>query len=199
MGSYGVRDVEVEAHLSRTAESEFRYYARHGRAYTATSLLSNASSGDTSAVQFSNPADSGTTAVFTLLQLSAASRSYARLYDTFDSGPTGGDALQVQNVRLDAGNGAPDVGSVTATQNPTYTGASTHTAELLPGGQGGNAVGAEMTMPAVLLEPDRRIVIEVEKLASGPDEVSLVPRWYEVPQVFSETNVDPPFDDVIRG
>lgn len=199
MGSLGPRDIEVEAHLGRTIDSEFYYYAKNEVAFIASEEFTNASIGDTVALSMMNPAGSGTTAMFALIRVSTASRSYARVYDTFDSGPTGGTAADVENVLLDTGNGAADTGEVTVEKNPTYTSASTHVAEPLGGGTGGNAIASAEAMPVLALEPDRDVVIEVEKLADGPDQVSITVRWFEIPAVLTDQNTDPKFEEAIRG
>jgi len=199
MTSYGMRDVEIETHLGRSIDSEFWYYMRQGRAYTAAPDMANGGTGDTTSVAFVLPSDAARSATFAELQVAVGTRSWIRLYDTFDSAPTGGTSLAIQNVLLDRANGTPDPGRLTATQDPTFTAASTHTQELLGGGQGASAIGAAMSMPVVTVEPGRTLVLEVEKLTSGPDEVSLVPRWFETDAVYSERNTDPDFEEVVRG
>jgi hypothetical protein len=102
----------------------------------------------------------------------------------------------VENVILDSANGSPDDGAVTARTGDSYTAASTHAAMLLGGGEGGVSVGGRGDMPLSAIEPGRSAVVEVEKLASGPDDVVITARWFEVPQVFSKEPVDPPLSEL---
>lgn len=84
----------------------------------------------------------------------------------------------------------PDTGEVTADRDQSFTADATHVAELLGGGEGGMSIGGQTNMPILALEPDRQIVIEVEKLASGSDQAVINARWFELPTVLSETSRD---------
>lgn len=193
MASGAQRDIEANAHLSRTVGSETWYFARSEQAFITSEELSNASINDTATLTLSNPTDSGVTAVFSLIQPAVLSRSYVRVHDEFDTSPTGGTMAGVENVLLDSAGGAPDTGVVTARTGDTYTESGTHVAEPLAGGSGGQAVGDARNMPVLALEPGRDTVVEVEKLADGPNPLSITVRWFEVERVFSETTttIDP--------
>lgn len=192
------RDIEVETHLCREVSSEFWYFLKNERAFIVSEEFTNANTGDTSAIWFENPSDSGESAVFSSVSVSASSRSYARIHDGFSTAPSGGSDANLQNILLDSAGGAPDVGVVTAKTGPSYTADETHERELVPGGAGSAAVGGRVEAPVLVLEPDREIVVEVEKLASGGDDVSVTAQWFEIEKVYSESNTDPPTGEVIR-
>lgn len=186
MAGMGEGDVADQNHLARTIESEFWYFAKEEASFVVSEELTNGSTGATSAVSMSNPTDSGVTGVFALVQVSVQAPSYVRLYDRFDSGPSGGTEATVSNVLLDSAGGAPDAGAVSALADPTYSATSTHVAEVLGGGRGGNAVGGAVDVPVAALEPGRDLVIEVEKIVSDGDNATITVQWYEAPTVFSE-------------
>lgn len=199
MASGGQRDMEVEAHLGRTIESEFLYYAKSELAFKVSEELENANTGETVTLHLKNPEGSGVTAVFPPVRVSTAARSYVRVYDTFSAAPSGGTSADVQNVLMDAGNGPPDTGEITAQTDVTFTESSTHIADLVGSGVGAGAAGGATTFPLAGLEPGRQIVIEVEKLSTGPNEVPITARWYEVPVVYSQQTSDPKITEVTRG
>lgn len=199
MASGGQRDIEVEAHLGRTTESEFLYYAKSERAFKVSEELTNTSQGDTTNLHVANPAGSGVTGVFTPIMAEAADRSYARVYDSFSTAPSGGNSADVQNVLMDASGGAPDTGGLTAKTDVSFTESSTHISRLVGSGVGGNSLGGAENLPVLALEPGREIVIEVEKLGTGNNQVPITARWYEAPVVYSEEPEDPAIDDVTRG
>ena len=203
MGSLGPRDIEVESHLGRTPESDFYFYAKQEIAFVANPEQENASSGDTSALLLRNPSGSGKTAVFAGVSSTPASRSYARIYDTFDSTPTAGTATTIDNVLLGSvDSGPPDAGVVEATIDPTYSvtpPGDIHMSDTVGGGTGNASIGGSAELPILMLEPGRDAVIEVEKLTTGPNEVPIRARWFEVPVVYSDANTDPPLDETIRA
>jgi hypothetical protein len=172
------------------------YFARASEAYITTAELANASAGETAPLTLINPSGSGVTAVFAPIEVSTLGQSISRVYDTFDTAPSGGADATVENVILDSDNGSPDDGEVTARTGDSYTAASTHAAMLLGGGEGGVSVGGRGDMPLLAIEPGRSAVVEVEKLASGPDDVVITARWFEVPQVFSKEPVDSPLSEL---
>lgn len=199
MASGGTRDVEVEGHLSRTIQSEFLFYAKSERAFLTSTLLENASTGDTSNLHLSNPSGSGVSAIFSLLVGSPSARSVARVYDEFSTNPSGGSSVEVDNVLLDSAGGAPDSGEVSAATDVSFSGSGTHAVDTVGGGEGAPSVGGSANMPVLALEPDREIVLEVEKTASDGNDVALTARWYEVPVVYSEVPEDPEIGEVTRG
>lgn len=199
MASFNIRDVEVEAHLGRTTDSEFLYYAKSGRAFTVSEELTNGAQGDTSTLHIKNPAGSGVSGIFTPVLADVADRSYARIYDSFSTAPSGGASAAVQNVLLDSAGGAPDTGELTSNTGVSFTESSTHVSKLVGSGVGGNSIGGGVDLPVLALEPDREIVIEVEKLGTGNDEVTITVRWFEAPVVYSEESEDPKVGDVTRG
>lgn len=198
MASHGTRDVEIETHLCRTVSSETWYFAKSEQAFIVSEEYTNASTGDTVSLTLSNPSGSGTTAVFSPMNISALAQSYIRVYDEFSTAPSGGNSSDVQNVLLDSSGGAPDTGDVTADRNQSFAESATHASRVIGGGAGEGSIGASSDLPVLALEPDRTIVIEVEKLASGSDPVTITARWFEVPQVYSETTTDPPISDAVR-
>lgn len=203
MASYGTRDIEIEAHLSRTPESDFYFYAKQGLAFVANPELENGGTGDTSATLLRNPEGSGKTAMFAGVSSTPAARSYARIYDTFDEEPTAGTETVIDNVLLGSVDGGPpDSGVVEATVDPTYSvtpPGDIHMSDTVGGGTGNSSVGGTAELPILMLEPGRDAVIEVEKLTTGPDEAPIRARWFEVPVVFSESNTDPPIEETIRA
>lgn len=195
MASGGQRDIQIESHLGRTVSSEMWYFSRAERAFIVSEEYTNSSTGETATMTLSNPSGSGVTAIFSPIQPSAAVRSYVRVYDEFSTAPSGGGDAGVQNVLLDAAGGAPDTGEVTASRGDTFTASDTHVSETIAGGTGATAIGSARDMPVLALEPSRTIVVEVEKLASGPDPVTITARYFEVPQIFSEETEDPPVSE----
>lgn len=199
MASGGQRDIEVESHLGRTTESEFLYYAKSERAFKVSVELTNASQGDTATLHIENPPGSGVSGIFAPIMAEAADRSYARVYDSFSTAPSGGTATDVQNVLLDSAGGAPDTGELSANTGVSFTESATHASRLVGSGVGGNSLGGSESLPVLALEPDREIVIEVEKLGTGNNQVPITARWYEAPVVYSEESEDPEVGDVTRG
>ena len=203
MASYGTRDIEIETHLTRTPESDFYFYAKQEHAFIVNPELENASEGDTAAVLLRNPADSGHSAVFSGVSSTPSTRSYARIYDTFDETPTAGDADVIDNVLLGSEDGGPpDSGVVEASRDPTYSVTppeDIHMSAVVGGGTGNNSIGGSVELPILMLEPGRDAVIEVEKLSTGPDETPIRARWFELPVVFSQSNEDPPIGETIRA
>lgn len=199
MTSHGLRDVETEANVGRTVESEFNYYAKWGHAYITTHLGENTSTGDTTTLHLQNPEGSGVTGVFSLLNSTPAAPSTAYVYDRFSSAPTGGTESDIMNVRMDTEGGAADVGELVANAGVTFTAESTHASRVLGGGQGSGSIGASANMPVFALEPGREIVLEVEKRTNDGDDVSITARWFEVPVVYSEWPPDPDVEEVTRG
>jgi hypothetical protein len=203
MGSFGPRDIEVETHLGRTPESDFYYFAKQERGFVANPELTNPSSGDTSAMLLRNPSGSGKTAVFAGVSSTPTTRSYARIYDTFDSTPTAGTEAVIDNVLLGSADGSPpDTGAVEVSTDPTFsvtTPDDIHMSDTVGGGTGNSSVGGSVELPILMLEPGRDAVLEVEKLTSGPDEVPMRARWFEVPVVYSDANTDPQIAETIRA
>jgi len=203
MASNAPRDIEIEAHLSRSPESDLYFYAKQEQAFIANPELENASTGDTTAMLLRNPEGSEHTAVFAGVSSTPAARSYARIYDTFDAEPTAGTEVVIDNILLGSvDDDPPDQGVVEASTGPTYSvtlPGDRHMSEVVGGGTGGAAIGGNVELPILMLEPGRDAVIEVEKLANGPDEAPIRARWFEVPVVFSEANTDPPIDETIRA
>lgn len=198
MTSFGLRDVEIETHLTRTIQSEFLYYSKSERAFIVSELEQNQSTGDTSNLHLKNPSESGVSAIFSLLQGAPSAPSLVTVYDQFSTAPSGGSTAEINNVLLDAAGGAPDSGEVTANTNVSFTESGTHTVKPEGGGRGSNAIGGSADMPVLSLEPGREIVLEVEKSETDGDYVGLTARWYEVPRVFSENGPDPKVDEATR-
>ena len=189
MTSFGTRDLEIQSAAGRTAQSEQWHHTKQEDAYLANEELSNASVGDTVAMLLENPADSGTSGVVAGAFGNPSAKSIIRIYDSFDGDP-GGDPATVQNDLLDTGGeGEQDVGALNAATNVTYTPSGDPFASFIVGGSstGRTSISGRAAFLPLIIEPDRRIVLEVEKLESDGDEVVISLDWFEVPIVFSET------------
>jgi hypothetical protein len=199
MASGGQRDIEVQSALSRTALSEMWYWARDERAFIVSEEYTTADTGDTATLHLKNPSGSEETAVF-IVTTAPTVQSYVRVYDEFSTAPSGGSDTTVQNILLDSGGGAPDSGVVTAATGVSFTASSTHIAQPIGGGQGAQSVGGSENLLLFGLEPDREVVIELEQLVSGDtsNESAITARWFEVPQVFSDTTADYRTEEIYR-
>lgn len=195
-------DISDQIYMTRTVDTEFYYFAKRGQGYIVNPEQENASTGDTVSLLLRNPSGSDTTAVFAGVNSTAAARSYIRVYDTFDSPPTAGTSAVIDNVVLDSsGGGSPTQGTIEASTNPTFsvtTPGDIHISDVVGGGTGSAASSGSATLPILMLEPGRDAVVEIEKLASGPNEAPIRARWFEVPTVFSERTEQRPYDELYQ-
>lgn len=197
MASGGQRDIEIQASLCRSAATELWHWTRAERAHIVSEEFTNADAGDTATLALSNPADSGETAVV-FGAVSVTAESYVRVYDGFDTAPSGGTTVNVQNLLLDSAGGAPDSGVVTAARGVTFTESATHISEPIGGGSGTQAIGGSVGSLLLALEPDREVVIEVEQLNAGDTSnvLMITAKWFEVLRVFSEESTEYPTDEI---
>jgi len=191
-------DIELQARLSRTVLSDYYYHALNETAYSVNEELTNSATGDTAAVEFTNPADSGHTAIFPVVHPSARAPSTARVYDEFSSGPSGGDTVEIGNALSDSGNNSGGDSVLNCTANSSFTETNRDATDQIGGGSGGQASGGGADMPAMFIEPGRTHVVEVEKVETDGDNVSITARWFEVPVVFSEETPDFEMDELYR-
>lgn len=187
MASGGQRDIEIQAHVGRTALSENWYHAKWQESFLASEEYENTSVGDTSTLFVENPAGSGVTAVFSRLIGNPSAKSYVRVYDAFDADPSGGAAVDVENNLLDSsGEGEFDSGSITVQRGVSFTATNTFTSSITGGGVGEGTHSGRASMDPVMLEPGRRMLVEVEKLVSDGADVVIEASWFEIDTVFSE-------------
>lgn len=201
MTAMGDGEIDDQIHLTRTIDTEFYYFAKQESAFIANPEQENTSAGDTAALLLRNPEGSGHTAIFAGVSSSPAARSYARIYDGFDDTPVNGNPEVVDNVLLGTANGGPpETGVLEASRDPTYsvtTPDDIHLSDVVGGDSvGNNSIGGNVELPILMLEPGRDAVVEVEKLGTGPDEVPIRARWFEVPVVFSEREHKRPIEEV---
>lgn len=194
MASGGQRDIEHEIHFARTPTSESWQYAKRELSFLASEEYTNASSGDTANMFLKNPSGSGTSAIVTDAGGNAATKSYVRIYDGFDNSATGGSNVDVENNLMDkGGEGSFDSGVMTVESDVSITPSNTFRSRVTGGattGVGGEA-GRLLAEPFIM-EPGRRILIEVKKLASGDDEATITADWFEFDGVFTESEAQFP-------
>lgn len=100
-----------------------------------------------------------------------------RIYDSFDGDVTGGTDVGIDNLRMDAGGGPPDSGTMVAESGVTFTATGTHFDAVVPGGGPGGSIGGRGDGTEPLIDPGREIVVELEN-TSGTAELGTVAAVY---------------------
>ena len=195
MASYGTRDIEIQAAMGRTALSDEYYAALAGQSYEVSEEYTIATTGETATLTIANPADTGVSAPIAPATADARASSYGRVYTEFTDAPSGGTEITPTNA-LTATDGTTDASALTVRRGDTFSADGPTTSRLIGGGRGASAVGGLSQLSITILEPGREAVIELEKLTSGGDEATITARWFEIPVVLSETNIDYPLSEV---
>jgi hypothetical protein len=195
MASYGTRDIEIQAAMGRTALSDQYYATLAEESYLASKEYTIGSVGNTATLTIVNPAGSGTSTPIAPVTVDARVASYGRIYTEFTDAPSGGTEVTPTNT-LAATGGDSDTTALTVRRGDTFTADGGTTSRLVSGGGGGSAIGGTQSLAAAVLEPGRELVVEVEKLENGGDELTITARWFEIPVVLSETNIDYPLTEV---
>jgi len=194
MASYGTRDIEIQAAMGRTALSD-QYYAALAEQSYAVSEEYTLGTGDTATLTITNPTGTGVSAPIAPATADARVSAYARAYTEFTTEPSGGTDVTPTNA-LAAAGGTTDASVLTVRRGDSFSADTPTTSRLTGGGRGPNAVGGGTQLPVTILEPGRAAVIEVEKLENGGDDATITARWFEIPVVLSDTNIDYPLAEV---
>ena len=162
-----------------TFDGSTTYYrkARDEKAYLISEIYQVAS-GATQNIHLKNPDGSGRR--YWVMEGSVTSDGpyIAQFHDGFSSAPTGGNALEIQNVLLDSDNTDID-GSADANNSVTYTSNSTHAVGVGGGGSGGQSLGFPTQHPPIVMEENREVVLEIENTGTEQNYYALTIVYYE--------------------
>lgn len=165
-----------------TFDSSTTYYtkARQGEAFVVSEVY-NVASGGTQNIHIENPDGSG--ARFWVMDLTVTSDGpyQANVHDSFSSQPSGGTAVEIENVLLDAEGATDDDGHANANEGVSFTASQSHAVGVGGGGSGGVSQGFTTTHPPVVIEEGREIVLEVENTGTDPNNYGLTIVYYETP------------------
>lgn len=164
-----------------TFDSNTTYYqkARSGRAYIISELY-NISSGNTQNIHLRNPASNDMRFWVMEITVSSDTPYIANVHDVFDSSPTGGTEIKIQNVLLDADSDNND-GKAVANENVSFSSSSSHAVGVGGSGSGGQTGGFTISHPPIVIEPNREILLNVENTSSGSGNYALTIVYYETP------------------
>ena len=150
--------------LKRMSEvARLQYWKAKEQAFVA-SLATSVTSGGTINIQLSNPADSTVALDVSQFLFSSQFKGQFKIYDQFDTAPSGGSAIGIDNLLMDSGGNGPDTGSATANSGVTFTPSGTpHFNSVLPGGGvGGTGTGGAGIGTEPIIEPGREVVLELQ-------------------------------------
>lgn len=123
-------------------DSESTYYrkAQEGKAFVVSEVY-NVAAGSTANIHLSNPDSSGKQFWIMSATVSSDGPYIAYLHDSFDTEPSGGTTVEIENVLLDSNGSSSDDGVAEADENVSFDSSTSHAVGVGGGGAGGNAVG----------------------------------------------------------
>lgn len=133
--------------------------------------------GGTYNIAIENPSGSGKTVVFVDATTSGDGGHTSRVYDEFDSGPSGGTDIEIQAALLDS-EGSDDDGIAIAKEEVSFSGPAA-TFGTIGGGKGANSIGGEKAHPVLAIEPGRTAVIEVENITTSEQTYTVSLIYFE--------------------
>lgn len=150
--------------LNRMADvARLQYFKAKEQAFVA-SFATSVTSGGTINMQLSNPSDSDVTLDVSQFLFSSQFKGQFKIYDQFDTAPSGGSVVGIDNLLMDSGGNGGDVGTATANSGVTFTTNGTpHFSSVLPGGGvGGTGTGGAAVGTEPIIEPGREVVLELQ-------------------------------------
>lgn len=121
------------------------------------------SGGGTANFHLKNPSDSGHNIDIHAVAIPTHFKGHLEIFDTFDSGPSGGTAVGIDNLRMGSDNGTPDSGSMEAYHSATFSATNTHWTSDIEGGQiaGAGSIGGTAAATEPIIEPGREIIYQI--------------------------------------
>jgi len=184
----------IEAAMNDALPARFQKAKREERLYTTTATASEAggnlvsSNGGTLNLALENPSDSGKSFEVAAFIPSANFAGWFRVYDAFDSGPSGGSSVTVDNVLMDTAN-TNGTSTMNARQGVTFTPDSSddpHIETLFEsGGTPSNQISGGARTDNPIVEPGRTIVAEAENTSGSTEPASVAVVFAEFNEVFS--------------
>ena len=143
------------------------------------------SGGGASSLHLKNPEGSGVTFDVEEITVSTQFKGDFRIYDGFDSAPSGGTGVTPENLLLDS-EGVKDTGNGVASSDPTFTENNRHYIGVIPsGGQGGASTGGKSSANKPMIEPGREIVVEVSNDTTESADASISIVYHEETYIYS--------------
>jgi len=151
-----------------------------GDAYIV-SVEKTVAAGGTLNLQLQNPESNDVCLNVDKIQIGTQFAGQINVYDRFDS-ITAGSEITPQNLRLDAG-GETNPGTMSVSQDATYTANSTHLTAVIPSGGAAGKTGGGITEGEPFVAPSRQIVVEVtnDSGSSAPASIGIVYTEGELP------------------
>lgn len=154
----------------------------HG--FIATSgVVSLAASGGTETLTIENPSGSGVTLVVVGNTVSITGQAEVHVFDDFTSDPSGGSAVGIDNLLLDAGGGV-DQGNANARTGDSFTAGNPQDTRVIGGGSGGQAVGGSSSVGEFYIEPGRAVVTQLTNTTSESEDATISTTYFERQKVF---------------
>jgi len=186
--SAGVMAGVNASHMARLEEAkrDERGFIANATASAADNNLVSANGGTVN-LHLKNPSGSGVSAEVIEFIPAANFSGWFRVYDSFDTAPSGGTADGIDNLLMDT-NGGANSGNMTVNQDVSFTETADaeHFETVIPaGGVTGNQVGGVAMGTPPILEPGREIVMELENVSGADAPASIGVVYIEHNEVFS--------------